>query len=93
MGAIHENEIIMSVAGLGLLIFILLRHHPFKTIPSSKLLLAGFCVIVAGWVLRVAEGFIWANLLNYLEHTCYAVSSILVALWCRRTFKREKEKR
>ncbi|MBN2138828.1 MAG: hypothetical protein JW720_13550 [Sedimentisphaerales bacterium] len=88
---IHENEVIMFVLGLGVLIFILANYAYLKRIPSAGILIAGFCVLVVGWAMTVLEGFLWENSLNFIEHTCYAVSSVLVAVWFWSTFGRTKE--
>ena len=88
---IHENEIIMLLLGLGVLIFILGNHVQLKRFPASKILMAGFYMLLGGWLLTVLEGFFWEGLLNYLEHMCYAGSSLLIAMWCWKIFKSKKE--
>jgi hypothetical protein len=79
---IHENEIVMLFIGGGVLILILKYRSPLKRLPASKILLAGFFTLLAGWVLTVLEEFFWNGFLNYLEHLSYAGSSLLVLLWC-----------
>ena len=87
---IQENEIVMLFIGAGVLILILKYRSPLKRLPASKLLVAGYYTLLAGWVLTVLEEFFWKGFLNYLEHLCYAVSSLLVLLWCWIVFKKEK---
>jgi hypothetical protein len=82
----QENEIVMLVIGLGTLMFIYFNHHQLKRLPSSGLLLGSFYVFSTGWLFTVLEGFFLGNVLNYLEHISYAASSILLVIWCRRTF-------
>ena len=93
---IYENEIIMLVLGLGVLVFVLLNYFHLKRIPLFGVLLAGFCLLVVGWALTVLEEFFvkdsfWNSSLNFLEHLCYAVSGIVIAIWCWSAFGRAKE--
>ena len=93
---IYENEIIMLVLGLGVLIFVLLNYFHLKRIPLFRVLLAGFYLLVVGWLLTVLEEFFpkdlfWNSSLNFLEHLCYAVSGIVFAIWCWVAFGRVKE--
>ena len=83
---IFENEVVMLLLGVGVLIFILGNRARLKHLAASKILIVGFYVLLAGWVLTVLEGFFWEGPLNYLEHLCYAVSSVLVAGWCCKVF-------
>ncbi len=79
---IQQNEIIMRLLGIGCMIFIWVNKQKVKRIPVSKTLMAGFYVLLAGYVLTILEGLFWEDLLNILEHICYAASSILMAVWC-----------
>ena len=87
----HENEIVMIILGLGTLIFIFSNHLKFKPLPSSAILLNSFFVLFAGWLFTVLEGFFLNEVLNFLEHLCYAISSILVAIWCWKVFTEKKD--
>ncbi len=86
----QENEVVTLLLGVGTLIFILGNRRQLKRLPASKILIAGFCALLAGWVLTILEGFFLQELLNFLEHTCYAGSSVLVAAWCWRVFGKEE---
>lgn len=83
---IFENEVVMLLIGVGVLIFILTSRPRLKCLPASNILIAGFYVLLVGWVLTVLEGFFCERLLDCLEHMCYAVSSVLVAIWCWKVF-------
>jgi len=78
---IEQNEVVMLVLGLGVLIFVLGNYPQLKRFPCAKILVAGFAVLLAGWVLTVLEGFFLPGLLNFLEHICYAISTVLLATW------------
>jgi hypothetical protein len=79
---IQKNEIIMNLLGIGCLIFIWVNKQKVKRIPVAKPLIAGFYVLLAGYLLTFLEGLFWNDLLNVLEHICYTASSILMAVWC-----------
>ena len=79
---IRENEVVMLLLGLGVLVFILANRSRLRRLPRWDILSLGFYVVLAGWVLTVAEGFFYENVLNYLEHISYACSAVLLALWC-----------
>jgi len=83
---IQQNEIIMLLLGIGCMIFILVNKQKVKRIPLAKLLIAGFYVLLAGYVLTILEGLFWMDFLNVLEHICYTTSSILMAVWCWKLF-------
>jgi len=88
---IQQNEIIMLLLGIGCMIFILVNKQKVKRIPVAKTLIAGFYVLLAGYVLTILEGLFLKDLLNVLEHICYASSSILMAVWCWKLFAYKKD--
>ena len=81
---IHENEIIMVILGGGVFIFTLVYQTRIRRIPAWLTLISGFYILFAAWILTVLEGFFWESRLNYLEHLCYALSSVLMSIWCLR---------
>ena len=83
---IFGNEIVMLSIGTGVLIFILSNRERLKHLGAYRILIASFCLMQAGWILTVLEGFFYEWLLNFLEHLCYAVSSILLMTWCWKVF-------
>jgi MFS superfamily sulfate permease-like transporter len=87
---IQDNEALLFVLGVGVLIFVLGNHWRLRRLPASRILLAGFYVLVAGWVLTILEGFFWQELLNTLEHMCYTGSSVLMAIWCWKVFGKKE---
>jgi hypothetical protein len=87
---IQENELIHLLLGLGILAFIFANRLRLKRIPASGILLAAYCVLLAGWILTVLEGFFLGGVLNLLEHACYAISSVLIFIWCWKVFARKQ---
>ena len=90
---IQENEIIMLLLGLGVFIFVLGNRRPLQRVPVSKVLISGFCTALTACIFTVLEGFFWKDFLNFMEHICYALSSVLVAFWCFKVFGNRKESR
>ncbi len=93
---IHENEIVMLLIGVGVSVFIQGNQRRLKGLQVSKILVAGFCMMLGGWILTnleglFSEGTFWNNFLNTLEHICYAIGSILVAVWCWKVFGSGRE--
>jgi hypothetical protein len=78
---IQENELIGLILGVGVLIFILANRSRLAGLPAARILLASYYVLLAGWALTVLEGFLWGQALNLLEHFCYALSALLLAVW------------
>ena len=83
---IFGNEIVMLSIGMGVLIFILSNRTRLKHLAAYRILIAAFCLMLAGWILTVLEGFFYEWLLNFLEHLCYAASSLLLMVWCWKVF-------
>ena len=88
---LFENEVVMLSLGVGVSIFILGNRDRLKHLTAYRILIAAFCLMLAGWVLTVIEGFFCEWLLNFFEHLCYAVSSVFVVVWCRKIFGKRRE--
>jgi uncharacterized membrane protein YvlD (DUF360 family) len=83
---VFGNEIVMLLIGVGVLIFILGSRPRLKSLPASNILIAGFFMLLVSWIVTVLEGFFWESFLNYIDHGCYAVGSVLMAVWCWKVF-------
>lgn len=88
---IFENEVVMLLLGVGVLIFIFGNRARLKQLTASKILIVAFYLLLTGWVLTVLEGLFWEKILNFIEHLCTAVSSVLVLAWCWKVFGSRKE--
>ena len=89
---IEDNEIILLILGLGVMIFFGVHRKRMQDIPNRKYFFSAFAVLMAGWVLTVLEGLFWTDTLNLLEHLCYALSSILLTVWCWTVLTGSEEK-
>ena len=81
----------MLLLGIGVLIFILGNRSSIQRVAGWKILVAGFFVQLFGWLMAVLEGFFLEGLFNYFEHTCYAISALLVAFWCLKVCRVKEE--
>ncbi len=79
---IHENEVVMLVLGLCVLHLWFKNYRKFKAVPAWGYLSLAFFILMLAAVMTVLEGYFLEELFNYIEHICYAVSSILLAIWC-----------
>lgn len=87
---IQENEIVSVLLCMGVLYFILMNRLQIKRLPSSNIFVSGFFVYMLGRILTVLEGLFLEDILNMLEHACYAISSVLLLIWLWNVFKKNK---
>ena len=78
---IQQNEIITLICSIGVLIFIHGYRSYLWRVPRSRLLIASYSLLVAGWTATVLEGYIWPATLNLFEHLCHAVAAIILVFW------------
>lgn len=82
----QENEIIMLLFGACFSIVLFKNRARVMRIPEAGYLLTAYYVLFTGWAFTVCEAFFLENFLNILEHVCYAASSCIALLWCRKAF-------
>jgi|Deesub1362A_J573_1020465.scaffolds.fasta_scaffold00424_16 hypothetical protein len=87
---IQESEVIVFLVSIGCLIFICLNLQRLKMLPSWRLFLGSFYVLLVGLGLTILEGFIYGDILNLLEHICYAGNAILLSIWGWQVFGRRR---
>ena len=92
----EENEVVMLLLGVGVLLFMLLRWPQLKQLPGAHLLLLGFSILLTSWVATVLEGLFaessfYYQFLNYLEHSGYVGSAVIIAWWIRIAFTVSRE--
>ncbi|RLA04312.1 MAG: hypothetical protein DRQ47_03600 [Gammaproteobacteria bacterium] len=71
----------MFLLGLGTLVFIISNIKELKRLPFAERLLASFYVLTLAWAMTVLESLFLPNILNYIEHCCYFISSALFLSW------------
>jgi len=77
----EESEIINLILGLVSLIIVYYETRK-RVIPNFQLFLAGFLFIAMARIFTVVEGLFLGDILNILEHLCYASSAFLFAAGC-----------
>ena len=96
---LEEREVITLILGLCAVIFFGMGWRKLQLIPRFGLLLASFAALLAGWVFTIVEIYWAGEVMNVLEHGCYALSSALLAWWCavvalsREARRRQREER
>ena len=70
------------VLAVAVLVFYLWNRPRLHELPAFGILLATLFSLLVGLVMTLVEGFFWQEILNLLEHVGYAVSALLLTLWC-----------
>lgn len=78
---LEERELITALLGLSALVFLLVNRRKCRRGVGMRWLVWALGLAVAGWWLSVAEGYVWRDALNLLEHACYALGSVALAVW------------
>ncbi len=81
---IEKSEFLLLLLSMGILIFLAGNASKFRQIQHSKTLIISFLIFFVGWVVTVLEGFFWESILNPIEHICYIVGAVFLAIWCRK---------
>jgi len=79
---IASNEVIGLILAVAVLVFYLWNRPRLRELPAFGILLAAFLSLLVGLVLTILEGVFWQETLNLLEHVGYALSALLLAVWC-----------
>ncbi len=87
MHLIQHNELFDAVVAFAVLVFTIVQFRRLSSLPNRKILLFSYGILFVGWVVTILEGVLWPNVLNTVEHICYALSSVLFSLWCWLTFR------
>lgn len=89
---LQENEVVMLLLGFGILLFITVSIREIKRIYAWNILIFSYLWLLTGWIFTVLEGFFLENFLNILEHVSYALSALIMMLWCWKiTYNRKVE--
>ena len=79
---VKPDEVVILVLGVATLLMILAQRPRLRDFPRLGIFVAAYLVLLAGWVLTIAEDLFLREQMNLLEHVCYAGSTVLFALWC-----------
>ena len=84
--SVKPDEVVILVLALATLVLAVTLRPRLKGFPRLGLFMGAYLVLLAGWILTIAEDVALRETMNLLEHTCYAASTVLFALWCHRVF-------
>ena len=87
---IASNEVIGLILAVAVLVFYLWNRSRLRELPAFGILLAAFLSLLVGLALTLLEGLFWQETLNLLEHVGYAVSALLLTLWCWLVFGKRR---
>ncbi len=87
---IQENEVILFILATGVLFSIIAYQKRIFTMLGCCCLVMAYYVLYAGWAFTILEGFFFEDIMNGLEHLCYTLSMVFVAIWSCKTFRKEK---
>lgn len=79
---IPENEIIILFLGTSILGFMVLYRIQLTRLPAGHWLLGAYCAMWLGWVFTIVEHLLWQTFFNFVEHLAYALSCVLLFVWC-----------
>jgi hypothetical protein len=85
---VEEIEVVTLLLGVAVLALVIYRREQIKPLRFYQLLVLSFIILFCGWLFTVVETFIWEDFFNLLEHLCYSASSIVLAIWCWKSFYR-----
>ncbi|MHB8901158.1 MAG: hypothetical protein ACYC6Y_20610 [Thermoguttaceae bacterium] len=78
---VEQNELLTLLVAIGVLVFAVSNREGLRELPGLGLCLGAFLLLVAGLTLTVLEGLLWPRALHLLEHACYGMSSVSLAVW------------
>jgi len=84
MSPLEDRELSALIVMLVPVSALLRFGHEFKRIPEWRLLTFGMLCLLIGEVSTVLEHIALAQLFDYVEHACYLLQSLAIALWAVR---------
>jgi NADH:ubiquinone oxidoreductase subunit K len=85
---IEEREVVTLLLGLGALTLAFRNRRSLSYLHSLELLLASLSLLTFGFASSILEGLPGWVVFDSIEHACYALSSLAIALWAYRTATR-----
>ena len=84
----QESEVVCLVSALVFAVaFLVLRR--VERLPDLPLIYGAAGFMIAATVFTVLEGAFWYGVFNVLEHVCYALAGVFLALGCWQLIGRE----
>jgi hypothetical protein len=83
---LEQGEVILLILATGVFVWLLANRKYIAKMEHSIFLEISYYILYVGFCCTVAEGIFLGELLNKLEHICYASSMLLVAYWNYKMF-------
>lgn len=78
---LDAREITVLISGLFLLACSVRFRVELRRVPQWRVLAYGMACLVAGNVATIVEHFVAYDLFNVVEHLCYFLQSLALAIW------------
>ncbi len=85
---VKPDEVIVLALALAALAMAVKERRRISDFPSLPLLKWSYLVLLAGWIFTIFEDLFLRDAMNFIEHVCYAGSTVLLAVWCALVFAR-----
>ena len=82
----QEREVFALLLSIGVLVFAVRQGDSLRQIPHWRTLLTSLAMMLASLACSVIEGVVWEPFFNFIQHFCGALSAVLLAVWCWKTF-------
>jgi len=81
-----HDEVLMLIISCAVVVEIAATYRNLRQIPHAFFLLGSLAGLALASLSTVVEGFLWADLFNWLEHLSLMAGAILLTLWCALVF-------
>lgn len=89
---IEEREFITFILTVWATLFLFINRSKLQSLPNLPLLLLAFLFLSTGTFLTITEAFIFPEISNWFENTCFTLHTIILTYWSIRFIYKEKEK-
>ena len=84
----QESEVVCLVLALVFAVALVVLRRA-ERLPDLPLLYGAAGFMIAATIFTVLEGALWYSVFNILEHVCYALAGVFLALGCWQLIGRE----
>ena len=87
---VESNELLALLLAAGGLLFLTANRKDFGRLPGAAFLLCAYFLLFLGFVFTVAEGFLFYDLFNFLEHASNMLCILCLVIWIWRITSRRE---
>ena len=78
---LEAEEIIQLFFCSSIFLIILFKYKDIKSFPSFKIIVSSYIFLVLGVFFDVLETAFFPDILNIIQHICYALMSLSFLIW------------